>query len=108
MPEDQKEDKPKKEEKRYKYYGQEYRLPVEAMAAVARVSVRFQKDVLKLHGLGYEGKIAEGWTMKQCFDHAGIKRGRRPTPKLADLDDAVAEVKRLRGLLLDLGVDPNG
>ena len=30
----------------------------------------------------------------------------RATPKVGDLDDAVYEIKRLREMLLDLGVDP--
>ena len=95
-------------EKRYKYYGIEYRMSVKVMAAAAKVSLRFMKDVLKLQGLGYQGRINEGWTMKQCFDHAGLKRTRRATPSMADMDDAVYEIKRLRGMLFDLGVDPDG
>ena len=45
---------PLHQKERYKYYGIEYRMPVKDMAAAAKVSLRFQKDVLKLHGLGYE------------------------------------------------------
>ena len=97
------------EEKRYKYYGREYKLSVQVMAAAAKVSVRFQKDVLKLHGLGYEAAIAAGWTMAECFAHAGVKRTKRSkAPSKADMDDAVYEIKRLRGMLFDLGVDPDG
>ena len=84
------------EPKRYKYYGLEYKLSVADMAAAAKVSVRFQKDVLKLHGLGYQDAIAQGYTMAECFAHAGIKRTRRAAPKVGDLDDAVYEIRRLR------------
>ena len=94
--------------KRYKYYGQEYRKPVGAMAKLANVSVRYMKYVLQLQGLGYQGRINEGWTMAQCFADAGMQRERRATPKVDDLDDAVYEIKRLRELLLELGVDPDG
>ena len=84
-------------------------MPVKDMAAAARVSLRFMKDVLKLHGLGYEAAIAAGWTMKQCFADAGVKRPKRSkAPSKADMDDAVYEIKRLRELLFDLGVDPDG
>ena len=110
------------EAKRYKYYGLEYKLPVKDMAAVAKVSLRFMKDVLKLHGR-YETAIAQGFTMAECFAHAGVKRPKRSkAPSMADMDefktviiylrgelhDAEYEIKRLRELLLDLGVDPNG
>ena len=81
-------------------------MSVKDMAASANVSLRFMKDVLKLHGLGYQDAIAQGYTMKQCFAHAGQERKRRATPKVGDLDDAVYEIKRLREMLLDLGVDP--
>ena len=96
------------EGKRYKYYGIEYRMSVKAMAAAAKVSLRFQKDVLKLHGLGYQDAIAQGYTMSECFAHAGVKRTRRAAPKVDDLKNAVSEIKRLREMLLDLGVDPDG
>ena len=97
------------EGKRYKYYGREYRMSVKDMAAAAKVSLRLQKDVLKLHGLGYQDAIAQGYTMAECFAHAGVKRSkRRATPKVDDLDDAVYEIKRLREMLHDLGVDPDG
>ena len=95
------------EGKRYKYYGIEYKMSVKDMAAGSKVSIRLQKDVLKLHGLGYQDAIAQGWTMAQCFADAGMERKRRATPKVDDLDDAVAEIKRLRELLLDLGVNPD-
>ena len=96
------------EGKRYKYYGHEYRLPVKDMAKLANVSLRFMKDVLKLQGMGYQGRIDDGWTMAQCFADAGMERKRRKAPSMADMDDAVYEIKRLRGMLLDLGVDPDG
>ena len=83
-------------------------MPVKVMAEMARVSVRYMKYVLQLQGMGYQGRIDEGWTMKQCFDHAGMERKRRATPSMADMDDAVYEIKRLRGMLFDLGVDPDG
>ena len=71
-------------------------MSVKDMAAASKVSLRFQKDVLKLHGMGYQDAIAQGYTMKQCFAHAGVKRTRRAMPKVGDLDDAVNEIKRLR------------
>ena len=96
------------EGKRYKYYGLEYRMSVKDMAAAAQVSLRLQKDVLKLHSLGYEAAIAQGYTAAECFAHAGVKRPkRRKAPSMADMDDAVYEIKRLREMLLDLGVDPD-
>ena len=108
------------EGKRYKYYGQEYRMPVGEIAKLANVSVRYMKDVLKLQGMGYQGRINEGWTMKQCFTDAGMERKRRKAPSMADMEEFKAviiylrgqlhdgedEIKRLRGMLLDLGVEP--
>ena len=85
-----------------------YTQPVGAMAKLGDVSVRYMKYVLQLQGLGYQGRINEGWTMAQCFADAGMERKRRAMPKVGDLDEAVCEIKRLRGLLLDLGVDPDG
>ena len=35
-------------------------MSVKDMAASANVSLRFMKDVLKLHGLGYQDAIAQG------------------------------------------------
>ena len=96
------------EGKRYKYYGREYTQPVGVMAKLANVSARYMKYLLQLQGLGYQGRINEGWTMAQCFADAGMERKRRATPQVAGLDDAVCEIKRLRELLLDLGVDPDG
>ena len=96
------------EPKLYRYYGLQYTWSVGAMAKLANVSLRTMKDGLKLHSIGYDEKIAEGWTAAQCFAHAGQKRKRRAMPKVGDLDEAVCEIKRLRELLLDIGVDPNG
>ena len=96
------------EEKVHRYYGLKYTQPVGAMARLANVSVRTMKDVLKLRSMGYDGRIAQGWTVAQCYADAGQERTRRAAPKVDDLDDAVCEIKRLRGLLLDLGVDPDG
>ena len=111
------------EAKRYKYYGREYKMSVKDIAAMARVSLRLAKDVLKLHSLGYHDAIAQGYTMAQCFAHAGIKYGKRkPAPRRESIDelktviinyreqmdDAVYEIRRLREMLFDLGVDPNG
>ena len=113
---------PAPEGKRFKYYGREYRMSVKDMAALNDVSVRFQKYVLQLHSLGYHDAIAQGYTMAQCFAHAGIKHGKRkPAPTQKNIDefktviiylrgevaDAVSEIKRLRELVLDLGVDPD-
>ena len=95
-------------EKQHWYYGIRYTHPVGVIAAMADVSVRTMKDVLKLQGLGYQGRINEGWTMAQCFADAGLAHPRRAAPKVDDLDDAEYEIKRLRGMLLDLGVDPDG
>ena len=91
-----------------RYYGREYTQSVGAMAKLANVSVRYMKYVLQLQGMGYQGRINEGWTMAQCFADAGQQPTRRAAPKVDDLDDAVYEIKRLRELLLDLGVDPDG
>ena len=111
------------EGKRYKYYGREYKESVQEMAALARVSVRLQKDVLKLHSLGYHDAIEQGYTVAECFAHAGIKYGKRkPAPRRESIDefkaviinyreemaDAVDEIRRLRELVFDLGVDPDG
>ena len=96
------------EEKLHHYYGIQYTQSVGAMAKLANVSVRTMKDSLKLRAMGYDEKIAEGWTAAQCFAHAGQERKRRATPRVGDLDEAVCEIKRLRGLLLDIGIDPNG
>ena len=111
----------KTEEKRYKYYGLEYRLSVTEMAALVPVSVRTYKTFLKLKSMGYQSHIDAGWTASQCFAHAGLPK-RKPAPTRAEVDDfktviiylrgevndAVAEIKRLRELLQDLGVDPDG
>ena len=111
------------EAKRYKYYGREYKMSVKEIAAMARVSVRLAKDVLKLHSLGYRDAIEQGYTVTECFAHAGIKHGKRkPAPRRESIDefkavitnyreqmaDAVDEIRRLREMLFDLGVDPNG
>ncbi len=66
------------------------------------------KNSLKLRAMGYEDKINQGWTIAQCYADAGLERTRRAAPKVDDLDDAVYEIKRLREMLLDLGVDPDG
>ena len=95
-------------EKPHRYYGLKYTRTVGAMAELANVSVRTMKDCLKLHSMGYEGRIAQGWSAAQCYADAGQQPTRRAMPKVDDLDDAVYEIKRLRGLLLDLGVDPDG
>ena len=96
------------EPKLYRYYGLQYTWSVGAMAKLANVSLRTMKDGLKLHAIGYDEKIAEGWSAAQCFARAGQERKRRATPKVGDLDEAVCEIKRLRGLLLDIGVIPMG
>ena len=109
-------------EKVYKYYGLEYKLSVKDMADLCEMSLRTMKDILKLHALGYTAHMAAGWTIKQCFTHAGVGRTRKPAPTKADVDDfktviinyreqmedAVYEIKRLREMLQDLGVDPDG
>ena len=95
-------------EKPHRYYGLRYTQSVGAMARLANVSVRTMKDCLKLHSLGYQVRLAEGWTAAQCYADAGQERTRRAAPKVDDLDDAVYEIKRLREMLLDLGVDPDG
>ena len=108
------------EAKVYKYYGIEYRLSVNDMAATANVSVRTVKTFLKLKAMGYQPHIDAGWTAAQCFAHAGAPK-RKPAPTAASIDefktvviylrgevaDAVYEVKRLREMLFDLGVDPD-
>ena len=109
------------EEKVYRYYGLEYRYPVGEVAKLANVSLRTMKTFLKLRAMGYEDKINQGWTAAQCFAHAGMAK-RKPAPTKADVDDfktviiylrgqvqdAVSEIKRLREMLFDLGVDPDG
>ena len=110
------------EAKLYKYYGIEYRYPVGEVAKLANVSVRTMKTFLKLRAMGYEDKIMQGWTAAQCFAHAGVGPKRKPAPRRASIDefktviiylrgqvhDGEDEIKRLREMLLDLGVDPDG
>ena len=110
------------EEKVYRYYGIEYRYPVGEVAKLANVSLRTMKTFLKLKAMGYEDKIMQGWTAAQCFAHAGVGAKRKPAPRWASIDDFKTviiylrgqlhdgedEIKRLREMLLDLGVDPNG
>ena len=110
------------EEKVYVYHGLEYRFSVTEMAAQTDVSVRTIKTYLKLRAMGYESHMIAGWTATQCLAHAGVGAKRKPAPTKADVDDfkaeiiylrgevadAVDEIKRLREMLFDLGVDPNG
>ena len=110
------------EEKVYMYYGLEYRFSVAEMATQADVSVRTIKTFLKLKAMGYEDKIMQGWTAAQCFEHAGIGAKRKPAPSQMSIDEFKAviiylrgqvhdgedEIKRLREMLFDLGVDPDG
>ena len=109
------------EAKLYKYYGIEYRFPVQEMASQANVSVRTVKTFLKLKAMGYEDKIMQGWTAAQCFAHAGVGPIRKPAPRQDSMDefkavviylreqvdDAEYEIWRLRAILLGLGVDPD-
>ena len=110
------------EAKLYKYYGIEYRFPVQEMASQANVSVRTIKTFLKLRAMGYEDKINQGWSAAKCFEHAGVGPKRKPAPSQASIGDFKTvviylrgqvhdgedEIKRLRDLLHDLGVDPDG
>ena len=110
------------EGKRYKYYGLEYKMSVGEIAKLCEVSLRTMKDILKLHSMGYTDHMTAGWTIKQCFNHAGVGRPRKaaPSQKSIDefkaviiyyreqMDDAMYEIKRLRELVFDLGVDPDG
>ena len=110
------------ESKGHTYYGLEYRFSVTEMAAQANVSIRTIKTFLKLRAMGYQDKIDEGWTAAQCFAHAGVGPTRKPAPTQASIDDfktviiakreeladAEYEIGRLRGMLQDLGVDPDG
>ena len=76
-------------------------MSVKVMAAASKVSLRTMKDVLKLHSMGYQAAIAQGWSAAECFAHAGVTtRKRRKAPSMADMDDAVYEIKRLRGMLV--------
>ena len=107
--------------KLYKYYGIEYRFPVQEMASQADVSVRTIKTFLKLRAMGYEDKIMQGWSAAKCFAHAGVGPTRKTAPRRADMDefkaviiylreqlhDAEYEITRLRGMVIDLGVDPD-
>ena len=102
------------EEKVYVYHGLEYRFSVREMAAQTDVSVRTIKTYLKLRAMGYESHMIAGWTAAQCYAHAGRPK-RKPAPTKAEIiylrgevADAVDEIKRLREMLFDLGVDPNG
>ena len=119
--EDKQEEEPKKKEKVYKYHGLEYPMSATAMAATVKTSLRTTMTFLKLKAMGYESHMMAGWTATQCFAHAGLPK-RKPAPTRAEVDDfktviiylrgevndAVAEIKRLRELLQDLGVDPDG
>ena len=110
------------EAKLYKYYGIEYRFPVQEMASQANVSVRTIKTFLKLKAMGYQDKIDAGWSAAKCFEHAGVGPKRKPAPRQASIDefktviiylrgqvhDGEDEIKRLRGMLFDLGVNPDG
>ena len=110
------------EAKLYKYYGIEYRFPVQEMASQANVSVRTIKTFLKLRAMGYQDKIDAGWSAAECFEHAGVGPKRKPAPTKADVDDFKTviiylrgqvhdgeyEIKRLRDMLLELGIDPDG
>ena len=110
------------EGKRYKYYGREYKMSVKDMAAFSKISLRLQKDVLKLRAMGYEDKIMQGWTVAQCFAHAGVGTKRKPAPTRESIDefktviiylrgqvhDSEDEIERLREMLLELGIDPDG
>ena len=109
-------------EKVYKYYGLEYRFSITEMAAQTQVSVRTIKTYLKLRAMGYEshmdGRMDGDSVFRPC---RGLPK-RKPAPTRAEVDDfktviiylrgevndAVAEIKRLRELLQDLGVDPDG
>ena len=109
------------EAKLYKYYGIEYRMPVQEMASQANVSVRTIKTFLKLKAMGYQPHIDAGWTAAQCYADAGLAK-RKPAPTKADVDDFKTviiylrgqlhdgedEINRLRGMLFGLGVDPDG
>ena len=111
-----------RQEKLYKYYGIEYRFPVQEMASQANVSVRTIKTFLKLRAMGYQDKIDAGWSAAKCFAHAGVGPTRKPAPRRASigefktviiylrgqLHDGEYEITRLRGMLFDLGVDPDG
>ena len=110
------------EERLYTYYGLEYRFPVQEMATQVNVSVRTIKTFLKLRAMGYQDKINQGWTAAECFAHAGVEAKRKPAPRRASIDefktviiylrgqvhDGEDEIKRLREMLHDLGVDPDG
>ena len=109
------------EAKRYKYYGIEYRFPVQEMASQANVSVRTIKTFLKLRAMGYEDKINQGWSAAKCFEHAGVGPKRKPAPSQASigefktviiylrgqLHDGEYEITRLREMVIDLGGDPD-
>ena len=97
----------KTEEKRYKYYGLEYRLSVTEMAALVPVSVRTYKTFLKLKSMGYQSHINAGWTAAQCFAHAGVGPKRRLAPTRADMDNAKYEIQRLREMVVEFGGDPD-
>ena len=96
------------EPKLYRYYGLQYTWSVGAMAKLANVSLRTMKDGLKLHSIGYDEKIAEGWSAAQCFAHAGQERKRRATPKWAIWMKLCARSSDCVCLLLDIGVIPMG
>ena len=85
------------EAKRYKYYGREYKMSVKDIAAMARVSLRLAKDVLKLHSLGYRDAIEQGYTVAECFAHAGIKHGKRKSaPRRESIDEFKTVIIYLR------------
>ena len=62
----------------------------------------------------------QGWSAAKCFEHAGVGPKRKPAPGRAIIDDFKTvivylrgqvhdgedEIKRLREMLFDLGVEP--
>ena len=91
----------------YRYYGEYYTVPIETAARMAGVSVRMIKDVFKLASMGYREKLMAGWTIAQCYAHAGKTDSHRPAPRVRDLAAAEHEIQRLRSLLLNEGIDPD-
>ena len=65
------------------------------------MSLRTMKDILKLNSMGYTDHLIEGWTIKQCFTHAGIGTKRKPAPKQETIDQYMSVIIYYRKEMAD-------